>query len=338
MKLNTHQLNKQLQTTLSPIYVVSGDEMLLCIEAQDAILTASKQAGYNERQSFNVDTQFDWNLLYQQTATLSLFSEKRVLELHLKSTSLSDKGAAILDYLKRPAVDTILLIMAPKLDTKLKWVKALLDSDQCQFIQIWPIETHQLPQWIQKRLANLGLSISTEALELFTLRVEGNLLAAAQEIEKLKLLMIDSTHVDLKHIQSMVVDSARFDIFGFVDTLLDGDATHSLRMLQGLQSEGVAETLLMWAITKELRTLATLSHLISQGLPIEKAFSQIKPPIWNTRQGRYQKAVLRLPSTQWQTLLVKAQQIDAQIKGQLDGDPWQSITTLSLHMTGTLPP
>lgn len=334
MKLNANQLTKQLQSGLSPIYIVTGDEPLLCMEAEDSIRSVARANGYSERQLFNVETNFDWNMLYEEAASLSLFAEQRILEFRLKAAGLADKGAALLAYLEKPAEDTLLLITAPKLDIKTKWVKTFLESPLCQFIQIWPVDPPQLPQWIKQRLAQLGLSISAEALELFALRVEGNLLAASQEVEKLKLLMGQESHVDIEHIQTMVVDSARFDIFGLVDMALQGNATHSLRMLQGLQAEGAAETLILWALTKELRALMTLAQLTGQGIPLEKAFFQVKPAIWSKRQPLLQNAVGRYSSSQWGKLLIKAQQVDAQIKGQAAGDCWEGISDIILAIAG----
>lgn len=335
MKLNSNQLSQQLNSQLSPLYLVTGDEILLSMEAEDSIRKAARAVGYSERQLFNVETNFDWSVLYDQAASMSLFAEKRILEFRLKSASLSDKGQAILDYLQNPPEDTLLLISAPKLDTKIKWVKTLLESPLCQFIQIWPVDANQLPQWIKQRLASLGMSIDTDALELFTLRVEGNLLAAAQEIEKLKLLMaVDESVVRLDHIQAMVVDSARFDVFGLVDVALQGDAVHSLRMLQGLKSEGAAETLILWTLTKELRALMTLAQLTEQGIPLQKAFSQVRPPIWSKRQTLFQQAVSRYTANQWGKLLIKAQNVDAQIKGQAVGDCWEGLASILLNMAG----
>lgn len=334
MKLNANQLTKQLTGKLSSIYLVAGDEPLLCMEAEDSIRHAAKLAGYTERQLFNVETGFDWSVLTEAAANLSLFAQRRIFEFRLKTFSLADKGEAIINYLAHLHDDTLLLITAPKLESKHKWVKLLLESPLCQVISIWPVEANQLPLWIRTRLAQLGLAISDEALELFALRVEGNLLAAAQEIEKLKLLMGNETQVDVAHIESMVVDSARFDVFGLVDIALQGNAAHSLRMLQGLRAEGAAETLILWTLTKELRALMTLAQLTSQGITLERAFQQIKPPIWPKRQGLFQRAIGRYAPSQWGQLLLKAQQIDTQIKGQADGDYWLELADLVVALAG----
>ncbi|WP_286935773.1 DNA polymerase III subunit delta, partial [Pseudomonas sp. UBA6554] len=192
MKLAPAQLNKHLQGSLAPVYVVSGDDPLLCQEAADAIRNAARQQGFDERQVFSADANFDWGTLLQAGASLSLFAQRRLLELRLPSGKPGDKGAAaLMEYCAKPAEDTLLLISLPKLDgsaQKTKWGKALIEGAHCQFIQIWPVDPQQLPQWINQRLSQAGLSAQRDAVDLIAARVEGNLLAAAQEIEKLKLL------------------------------------------------------------------------------------------------------------------------------------------------------
>lgn len=344
MKISPAQLAKQLKGPLAPVYVVSGDEPLLCQETADAIRSAARAQGFGERQVFNADASFDWGQLYEAGASLSLFAEKRLLELRLPSGKPGDKGAAaILEYLQRPAEDTVLLIDLPKLDAsgqKSKWAKALLDGPQVQFVQIWPIDAQQLPQWIRQRLAQAGLSASQEALELIAARVEGNLLAAAQEVEKLKLLA-EGNQLDVDTVQAAVADSARFDVFGLIDCALRGEAAHALRMLDGLRGEGVETPVILWALARELRLLASLALQYGQGVPLERAFAQARPPVWEKRRPLLAKALQRHSSARWNQLLLEAQRIDAQIKGQAEGDPWNGLGHLALAIAGQrlpLPP
>lgn len=343
MKLAPAQLNKHLQGPLAPVYVVSGDDPLLCQEAADAIRKAARDQGFDERQVFSADANFDWGTLLQAGASLSLFAQKRVLELRLPSGKPGDKGAAaLIEYCSRPADDTLLLISLPKLDgsaQKTKWGKALVDGQQVQFIQIWPVDTQQLPQWINQRLAQAGLAAQRDAVELIAARVEGNLLAAAQEIEKLKLLA-DGNTITVETVQGAVADSARFDVFGLVDAILNGEAAHALRMLEGLRGEGVEPPVILWALARELRVLSGLAQQYSQGVPLDKAFSQARPPVWDKRKPLMTKALQRHTAQRWGQLLQDAQRIDAQIKGQAQGSAWTSLTRLSLLMAGqrlTLP-
>ena len=230
MKLAPAQLAKHLQGSLAPVYIVSGDDPLLCQEAADAIRTAARQQGFDERQVFSADASFDWGTLLQAGASMSLFAEKRLLELRLPSGKPGDKGAAaLIEYCSGPAEDTLLLVSLPKLDgsaQKTKWGKALIEGPQTQFVQIWPVDASQLPQWIRQRLSHAGLSASQDAVELIAARVEGNLLAAAQEVEKLKL-MAEEGQITVETVQAAVADSARFDVFGLVDAVLNGEAAHA---------------------------------------------------------------------------------------------------------------
>lgn len=337
MKLAPAQLDKHLQGTLAPVYVVSGDDPLLCQEAADAIRAAARHQGHDERQVFSADANFDWGSLLLAGASLSLFAQKRLLEVRLPSGKPGDKGAAaLIDYVSRPAEDTVLLVSLPRLDAsaqKSKWGKALIESAQCQFVQIWPVDAHQLPQWINQRLSRAGLSAQREAVDLIAARVEGNLLAAAQEIEKLKLLA-EGNQVTVETVQAAVADSARFDVFGLVDAVLKGEASHALRMLEGLRGEGVEAPVILWALARELRLLAGIAQQFSQGIPLDKAFSQARPPVWDKRRPLVGKALQRLSALRWNQLLVDAQRIDAQIKGQSEGSPWVGLARLVLLMAG----
>ncbi|MDH0730662.1 DNA polymerase III subunit delta [Pseudomonas sichuanensis] len=337
MKLSPAQLNKHLQGQLAPVYIVSGDDPLLCQEAADAIRGAARQQGYDERQVFSADANFDWGNLLLAGASLSLFAQRRLLELRLPSGKPGDKGAAaLIEYCANPAEDTLLLISLPKLDgsaQKTKWGKALIEGGHCQFIQIWPVDAQQLPQWINQRLSQAGLTAQRDAVDMIAARVEGNLLAAAQEIEKLKLLA-DGNQITVETVQAAVADSARFDVFGLVDAILNGEAAHALRMLEGLRGEGVEPPVILWALARELRLLAGLAQQFSQGVPLDKAFSQARPPVWDKRRPLVSKALQRLSAQRWAMLLQDAQRIDAQIKGQAQGSPWTSLARLSLLMAG----
>ncbi|MFF7106332.1 DNA polymerase III subunit delta [Pseudomonas sichuanensis] len=337
MKLSPAQLNKHLQGQLAPVYIVSGDDPLLCQEAADAIRGAARQQGYDERQVFSADANFDWGNLLLAGASLSLFAQRRLLELRLPSGKPGDKGAAaLIEYCANPAEDTLLLISLPKLDgsaQKTKWGKALIEGGHCQFIQIWPVDAQQLPQWINQRLSQAGLTAQRDAVDMIAARVEGNLLAAAQEIEKLKLLA-DGNQITVETVQAAVADSARFDVFGLVDAILNGEAAHALRMLEGLRGEGVEPPVILWALARELRLLAGLAQQFSQGVPLDKAFSQARPPVWDKRRPLVSKALQRLSAQRWAMLLQDAQRIDAQIKGQAQGSPWTSLARLALLMAG----
>lgn len=345
MKLNASQLARHLQhDALAPVYAVSGDDPLLCQEACDAIRAACRAREFSERQVFHVDASFDWNLLREAGASLSLFAEKRLLELRMPGGKPSDAGiAALLDYLARPPEDTVLLLSLPRLDSKAqksKWARALLEGEACQFVAIWPVELAQLPQWLRQRLAQAGLAATPDAIDLLVARTEGNLLAAVQEIEKLRLL-VEGNQLDADTVQASVADSARFDLFGLLDAALAGDAAHALRMLEGLRGEGVEAPVILWGLARELRLLASLAWQQARGVPLERAIGQARPPIFGKRQALVGRAVQRLSAEQWHTLLGEAQRIDEQIKGQAPGHVWSALARLTLQLAGqrlALPP
>ncbi|MFT0213432.1 DNA polymerase III subunit delta [Pseudomonas sp. F1_0610] len=331
MKLYPNKLKSSLKQLL-PIYVVSGDDPFLCQEACDLIRATAKQQGHDEREIFYADRNFDWGQFYQASASLSLFAQKKVIELRLSSSKLTDQGVkTLIEYAQQPAPDTLLLISLPKLDgstLKSKWAKALLDSPDCGFMQIYPVDSKELPQWIMQRLTEQGLSADAQAIDLIVTRVEGNLLAAVQEIEKLKLLS-NKSHLDIDTVQACIADSARYDVFTLVDAALNGEAQRSLKILAGLRAEGMDTPIILWALSRDIRQLAQLSNSYSQGIPTDKLLTKIWP---QARKPLFAKALSRHSSEQWQRMLSLAQLIDEQGKGQAIGDPWISLNSLVLEL------
>lgn len=337
MKLNAGQLERHLKGTLSLVYVVSGDDPLLTQEAAEQIRQAADQQGFSERQILNVDAHFDWDSLLEANNSLSLFAERRLLELRIPTGKPSEAGTqALLEYLTRPNPDNLLLISLPRLDgptQRTRWAKALQENPQVQFLSIWPLEAQQLPRWIQQRLNRVGLSATPEAIDLIATRVEGNLLAAAQEIEKLALLA-EQKHLDLAFVQAAVSDSARYTPFDLVDAMLHGDLAHALRILNGLRSEGTEAPIILWALARELRVLIQLSQGHERGIPMEQTVASIKPPVWDKRRPLLIQAAQRHRFQAWNQLLLSAQSIDAQIKGQQMGCPWLGLSQLLFSLCG----
>ncbi|MEH6565052.1 MAG: DNA polymerase III subunit delta [Halopseudomonas sp.] len=337
MKLNAAQLPRQLKEGLVPVYVVSGDDPLLTGEAEDLIRKACRAAGSEERQVFHTERNFDWSQLYEASHSLSLFAQQRLLELRLPSGKPGDQGAkALLGYLEQPPADTTLLISLPKLDgtaMRSKWAKALVEHADSRFVQVWPIEAQQLPGWMRDRLAAAGIQASPDALELLSTRVEGNLLAAAQEIEKLKLFCSGGS-LDLDTVQQVVADSARFDVFNLSDAMLLGQPQQALRILHGLKGEGVEAPVVLWALTRELRTLASMALDSARGIPLDKVFSSQRPPVWDKRKPIMKRALERHPAGAWEGWLGAAQTVDAQIKGQAPGSPWDGLARILVEAAG----
>jgi DNA polymerase-3 subunit delta len=260
LKINVNQLSTHLQKSLAPCYLVTGDEHLLVGEALDAIRAAARKQGFTSRDLHVATTGFDWSQLRDSGANLSLFAEKRIIELRVPTGKPGRAGSqAIADFVDVTDSDLLFIVVAPKLDRNsqsAKWVKAL--EGKGVSIPVWPIGLRELPGWIAERMRSTGLQPDRDAVKLIADRVEGNLLAAGQEIEKLRLLLGEGK-VTADDVGDAVANSSRYDVFKLVDAALGGDAKRALRILSGLRAEGIEPVIVVWALTRELRTLALLT-------------------------------------------------------------------------------
>ncbi len=333
MKLRFEELPRHLEQKLLPIYLISGDEPLQLGEAADAVRAAARRHGYSERQVMHAEGHFDWGNLAAASDSLSLFAERRIIDLRLSGASPGDAGSkALTAYAARPPEDSVLLISAGKLDKKQqasKWFKAL---DQIgATVQVWPVDQARLPQWIGRRMRAVGLEPQPEAVQLIADRVEGNLLAAAQEVEKLRLLVGSGT-VDIDTVSQAVGDSSRFDVFELADTALAGDGARAARIVQGLRGEGIEPVLVLWALARELRTLALIAEEMQSGLPAEQAIG--KQRVWEKRKPLFRAALERHGVRRWQPFLVRAGRIDRIIKGIEPGNAWDELIQLATVIAG----
>ena len=329
MRLNSDQLKPALERNIASVYLVSGDEPLLVGEAADAIRAAVRAAGYSERSVFFIDRTFAWDDLKQATQSLSLFAERRLFELRMPSGK-PDKGAAVLiDMATRPPPDTVCLVMTDKLDRKASetpWVRAF--EKHGVWVPIWPVETAALPGWLRARASALRLEIEPEAAQLIVERVEGNLLAAKQELEKLALLA-NGERISAGLVLRSVGDSARYDVFQLGEAAAGGDAERALRILLGLKSEGVEPTLILWALIRELRGLW-------QARERTRLRSNDRGSGWNQAAAPSARALKRIGKIPLAQLLRQAHQTDRVIKGLAGGDAWTSVTGLVAGMAGAL--
>lgn len=330
MKLFPEKFAAHLQAgNLASIYLLAGDEPLQVGEAADAVRDVARRNGYASREVFFVERGFDWQALRSAGESLSLFAEKRVLELRLPTGKPGDVGAKMLvEFAERPPEDTILLVTSGKVDKKNKWVGALEKAGV--FVEYWPLDAARLPQWIEDRMARAGIASDREAARLLADRVEGNLLAAAQEIDKLALLLAGSS-ADANAVREAVADSARFDVFQLADVALSGDAARSLRMLDALRAEGVEAVLVSWSLAREIRLLAELAFKVAGGQSAERASAGVWP---KKKQPMVIRALQRFPVKAWERLLLEVALVDRQIKGMRRGDPWQNIERLVAAMAG----
>ena len=263
MRLYPEKLRGHLQQQLLPVYLVSGDEPLLLQECCDLIRQQARAQGCTEREVIDAGVSgFKWQDILHSASSMSLFAERKLVELRLPSGKPGAEGSkALCEYLNMASGEDVLLIISGKIDkqsTNSKWYKALDKAGVT--IQVWPVDAAELPRWLQQRVRNAGMSIDADALQLLCERVEGNLLAAVQEVEKLKLLATDS-RITTETVTEAVSNNARYNLFGMADSALKGDATTSLRMLHGLRAEGTEPPVVLWALAREIRTPVSYTHL-----------------------------------------------------------------------------
>jgi DNA polymerase-3 subunit delta len=329
MQLKPDQLAAQLQQGLAPVYFISGDEPLQLGELADAIRAAARTAGYESREILVADTGFSWSALAESAHSLSIFADKKIIDLRLSAGTPGVEGAkALVAYCERPPEDTLLLITAAKTagaSLKARWFQAL-DKTGC-IIQVWPLDGQNLMRWLQQRMQRRGLHAEQEGIRLLASRIEGNLLAAAQEIEKLYVLY-GSGQLNNQQIFDVVADSSRFDVFKLMDSVLAGRASRILKILSGLKAEGVATPVVLWAVTREARSLIRIKSALSSGQ--NKALVFKNNQIWAQRQQLVNDALTRLDESELNNILNISATADRQIKGQQQGDAWETLLAICL--------
>ena len=329
MKLGPDRLASQLKGALPAVILIAGDEPLQREESADLIRRTAREQGYTDREVFVAERSFDWDGLLTAGASLSLFASRRILELRLPSGKPGTKGAEVLGtYAKDPAPDTLLLVIAEdKLEGNPVWAQALERAGL--FVQVWPVAPAEVPAWVRQRLKAKGFDATADAVTLISGRVEGNLLAAAQEVEKLALLRQPGT-LDAEAVADAVADSARYDAFKLVDAALAGDLPRTVRVLEGLQAEGEEPMMVLGALLRQLKELASLSIEIEAGAPPQRVLGGI----WERRRPLVQAALKRRKSLAWQRLLKRALQADRVMKGRAQGRPWDELLQLSTALAG----
>ena len=331
MRIRPEQLEQHIARGLAPIYLVSGDEPLQVNEACDAIRAAARRAGHENREVMEAGPGFDWSALAAEANSFSLFAEKKIIDLRIPNGKPGrDGGKALAEYCERPPEDTVLLLTLPKLDRQQqggKWFKTI--EQLGVILQVWPIEVQRLPQWIEQRLRSAGLQAEREAVDMLAERVEGNLLAAHQEIEKL-LLLHGTGHLNAQQLADAVGDSARYDVFELVDSALRGETRRCLHILDGLRGEGVAPQVVLWALHREIAQMTEMSAATAKGLSLDHAMSRAR--IWEKRKPLVRKALQRLQTPAWLSLLGLCQQADAASKGADTRDPWLVLEQVSTQI------
>ena len=334
MRLKAEQLTAHLnKPDLLPVYYVSGDEPLQLHEASDLIRRRARALGYEERIVLDVDTGFDWGRLHEAGASLSLFSSKRIIELGLGSQKPGrEGGAALTDYTDACSRDNLLLLTSDRIDRKTqqaKWFRAVENSGCC--IQVWPVESARLPGWIMARCRQQNKLIDRDAAALIAQKVEGNLLAARQEIEKLALI-VDRADIDSSDVLNMVVDSARYEVFDLIENVFLGNPERILRMLRGLKNEGIEPLHVYGALMWGFRRASSISHEIAQGKPTQQVFNGYR--VLEQHRKGIDTLIQRFNPGRLSALLVEALEIDKALKGAVMKDNWQMLENFMFTLAG----
>lgn len=333
MQLKPEQLDTHLKKQLAPVYFISGDDPLRVMEAADAVRAAARSQGYDERDVLTVQPGFDWYSLQSKAGSLSLFSSRRIIDLRMPTGKPGREGAqALRDFAEQVPEDTLLLVTAGKLDPaarKSKWVQALDKAGVVLFV--WPMDAREFNGWVAARMRRCGLEPTAEAVSMLADRVEGNLLACVQEIDKLYLLQ-GAGAVDADAITRLVADNARFDVFGLVDAALAGKAARSIRILHGLEAEGMAPQVVLWALAREIRQLTAMATQVAGGQAIPGVLSRYH--VWANRKTIVGTALKRLKPAECNAMLRHCASIDRVSKGRGAGNAWDELLQLTCRLAG----
>lgn len=331
-QIKPEALQASLDRGLPPIVWVHGDEPLLAIEAADRVRQAARAAGHEERAVFEVDRSFKPAMLAAELGSMSLFGSSKLVELRFAGKPGKEVGEAIAGCLASLDESVRLLATSPRLDrssTETDWFGTI--GQLGIVVAIYPVERRELPRWIASRLATQGQRADAQTLELIAERVEGNLLAAYQEVRKLGLLFPQG-ELPAQEARSAVMSVARFDAFSLVDAMLAGEAARCRRGLAGLKAEGEAAPLVVWALSDAVRALLRLQEAAREGRPLQSAMRQAR--IFGPRERLFTSAMNRLPAPRLHTALQRLARIDKMIKGVTPGDPWQALEHLMLGLSG----
>ncbi|QJD30163.1 DNA polymerase III subunit delta [Methylococcus geothermalis] len=331
MKLRPDQLAGALERGLAPVYVFSGDEPLQLGEAADAVRAAARERGYVLRELFHVEPGFSWGAFLEAGDSVPLFGDLRILDLRLNAKPDKEGAAALLRYLENPPSDAILILTLPRLtkdELNAAWARAA-DSAGV-LVQVWPLEGRELIGWLDRRLNRFGMLADQSGLRFLAARVEGNLLAAAQEIEKLRILY-GAGRIEDDQILSAVSDCARYDVFDVAAAMLEGRLVRTLRILRGLEGEGVAPLVVLWAVARELRSLAAVQREMARGQSVDAVLSRQR--LVDKRKDAFAKAARRLSRERVLDAIRLCTRVDRMVKGLEPGDPWVALADVCLCVT-----
>jgi len=328
MKLNLNALNQHLQGPLASVYLITSDEALLVIETRTRIIETAKQQGFTERTVFHMASNSDWHAITTDCLHMSLFSEKRIMDIRLASGKPGDKGGKALRTLaETPPQDTLLILTLPKVDRALmsrKWFKAW--EEQGVVIQLWPLNANEFKTWVQQRLTQASLTIEPQALALLCDYVAGNLLAAHQAVMLLELLLGEGGVVNENTIRDALSMNQHSVLFDLSDALLQHNVSHALNKLYQLRNQGVAENLILWLISQTLQRLAQLAYAKQTGGDTRSLLSSWRLPL-PQQQKLERRASMKKPQF-FLRGLQQASMIDQMLKGARAGNTWDAFAKL----------
>ena len=330
MQLKPEQLQLHLKRNLAPIYWISGDEYLLIEETREIFYDALSPQGFTDKQSYEVTPSFNWQSFFDSTQNLSLFSEKSVIELRFHHKLKEQERTTLIEYATHPVENNVVLMISDKIDKATQSTKSFKQiQKKSVFMQIWPVETTQLPHWIGQRLQRIGLTAEPAAIQLIAEQTEGNLLAVKQLIDKLQILH-SKTRLTLDDVMQLTQDQTYYDIFVLADSALNSNAVRSARILTKLKQTGVEPILILWTLAKEIRTLIS----ISEQLKIHQALDMIlqKHGVWDKRKPMVKNALKHHNIDTLTRLLKQASDIDRMIKGALPDNLWIRLHQLIIEL------
>jgi len=330
MNVRPDQLENNLKKKICPVYLISGDEPLQQMECADRIRACAREQGYTEREIIDVDAKFEWQNFTEQAASLSLFASQRVLDVRIPSAKPGRQGSAALkQYLDNVPDDIVLLITSGKLDSGSKnsaWFKAI--DNNGIVVQCWPIGPDQLPAWVEQRFRLRDMEAEREVVDYVCEHVEGNLLAAAQEIDKLRLI-VGAGKINFDDVRDAITENSRFSVFELVDCALRGNRKRVIKVLDSLRAEGVEPIMVTWALAKDIRLLASVA---ANSASAEHTLS--RSGVWKNRMPLFTASLSRHTEKSFQSLLKRCASVDGMSKGFKPGNVWDELRIVCYRLAG----
>ena len=331
MNVRPDQLQSMIAKKVYPVYMVSGDEPLQQMESLDLIRSFLRQNDFSEREILDVDAQFDWFRLMAEASNMSLFASRRIVELRLPSAKPGKQGSQVLkDYLSQAPEDTVLIINAGKIDGNSKksaWYKSVDQSGLV--VQCWPLPVDKLPHWLKQRFKARDMDVDNDVLTYISQHIEGNLLAADQEIEKLSLLL-GAGKITYADVAEAVTSQSRHNVFELLDMLLVGNTKRVIKIIAALKAEGMAPVVVNWALAKDIRLLAQVSQDVSSA-----DFTLKRSGVWQSRIAIFKSCISRHTRRSLQLMLKRCAYIDAVSKGMIEANVWDEIESLCVRLAGS---